>query len=255
MMSSQQNPTSASADLDLRIPTHIAVIMDGNGRWASRLDKPRVFGHQQGVQSVIDITRACSGLGVKYLTLYGFSTENWRRPQQEVDLLMHLIGTTVEQQTPFLIENNVRLNIIGELERIPSASRSKLINSLAATSTCTGMVLTMALSYSGRWDLTSATRLIAHQVAQGSLNPDDINSDTLSSALSTAQLPDPDLLIRTGGEYRISNFLLWDIAYTEMYFTHTLWPDFDPQELLKAIDEYSHRERRFGKTSQQVGAK
>lgn len=234
------------------MPRHIAVIMDGNGRWAAARGRARSEGHFKGVDSVIEITRACSEMGIQYLTLYGFSTENWNRPREEVDILMSLIGNTIEQQTPFLVENNVRLNLIGELDRIPETSRNKLHKGVSATAQCTGLTLSMALSYSGRWDITDAVRKLAGNVADGKLNPDDITQQTISNLLSTATIPDPDLLIRTGGEQRISNFLLWEAAYAELYFTPQLWPDFGVVQLMAAIKDFRSRERRFGMTSQQV---
>lgn len=226
--------------------------MDGNGRWAQRQNRARSDGHFRGVDSVVEITRACSDLGVKYLTLYGFSTENWRRPAAEVDILMRLIGSTVEEQTPMLLENNARLKVIGQLDRIPEQSRRQLEKGMQATAHCTGLTQVMALSYSARWELTEMARRVAREAAAGLLNPDDITEQTVAGRLSTAGIPDPDLLIRTGGEQRISNYLLWQCAYTEFYFTDTLWPDFRKPQLLDAIEAYNGRERRFGKTSAQV---
>ncbi len=226
--------------------------MDGNGRWAQRQHRERTEGHFRGVDSVVEITRACSDLGVKYLTLYGFSTENWNRPDREVDILMRLIGSTVEAQTPMLIENNVRLKVIGQLERIPEASRRQLEAGMAATAQCTGMTQIMALSYSSRWELTEMARKVARDVADGTLTAADITEQTVADNLATVGIPDPDLLIRTGGEQRISNYLLWQCAYSEFYFTDTLWPDFGRTQLLEALQAYSGRERRFGKTSAQV---
>lgn len=234
------------------IPAHVAIIMDGNGRWAVSRGQIRTDGHYRGVDSVIEITRACSDRGIKYLTLYGFSTENWNRPQQEIDVLMQLIGDTIERETPFLVENNVKLNLIGELQRIPAASRAKLYKGVEATAGCTGLTLTMALSYSGRWEITEAARRIARLVEEGKISSTQITDLTVSSNLATWPIPDPDLLIRTGGETRISNFLLWQTAYSELYFTEVLWPDFNATELDKAIENFRGRERRFGKTSQQV---
>lgn len=236
----------------MKIPRHIAIIMDGNGRWAQRQNRARSDGHFRGVDSVVEITRACSDLGVKYLTLYGFSTENWRRPAAEVDILMRLIGSTVEEQTPMLLENNARLKVIGQLDRIPEQSRRQLEKGMQATAHCTGLTQVMALSYSARWELTEMARRVAREAAAGLLNPDDITEQTVAERLTTAGIPDPDLLIRTGGEQRISNYLLWQCAYTEFYFTDTLWPDFRKPQLLDAIEAYNGRERRFGKTSAQV---
>jgi undecaprenyl diphosphate synthase len=235
-----------------RMPKHVAIIMDGNGRWAQARGMERTRGHVEGVESVINITRACSELGIGYLTLYGFSTENWNRPQSEVDMLMHLIGITVEQQTPYLVENNVKLNIIGDMPRIPEASRERLQRSVEATAHCTGMVMTMALSYSARWEITEAVKHIALAAQQGRIDATSINDNTIEQYLSTYPIPDPDLLIRTGGETRISNFLLWQCAYSEFYFTPIYWPEFREEAMIDAIREYQHRERRFGKTSKQV---
>lgn len=241
-----------SLDRPMKIPCHVAIIMDGNGRWASRRSLNRSAGHFEGVGSVTRITRLCSDLGIEYLTLYGFSTENWNRPQEEVDILMHLIGTTVENETPELLRNNVRLKLIGDIERIPEESRRKLYASVEATSGCTGLLLTMALSYSSRWELTQVARRIAAEAAEGKLDPAAIDDSDIEKRLSTAGIPDPDLLIRTGGEERISNFLLWQCAYSELYFTDVLWPDFGSDAFMEALYDYSNRERRFGKTSAQV---
>lgn len=250
---SKSKADAISAGLDpQKLPGHVAIIMDGNGRWAAGRGQERTQGHFRGVDAVINITRASSDLGIRYLTLYGFSTENWRRPQAEVDILMALIGDTIQAQTPFLVENNVRLNLIGELERIPASSLAKLKAGVAATAHCTGLVLTMALSYSGRWELADAARRLALQVQRGELRADDIDEERIAATISTCGIPDPDLLIRTGGEYRISNFLLWQAAYAELYFTPVLWPDFGRDCLVDAIRDYQHRERRFGKTSQQL---
>lgn len=238
-----------------RIPRHVAIIMDGNGRWAAAQGMQRTEGHFRGVDSVIEITRASSDIGIRYLTLYGFSTENWHRPQPEVDILMSLIGDTIERETPFLVENNVKLNLIGEIDRIPLSSRLKLQRGVADTAHCTGLLLTMALSYSGRWELTEAARRLARKCVLGELRPDQIDDETVAAELSTFPLPDPDLLIRTGGEQRISNFLLWQTAYSELYFTSVLWPDFGKAQLREALLDYQRRERRFGKTSQQVSTK
>lgn len=234
------------------IPVHVAIIMDGNGRWAQARGMERTKGHVEGVQSVIEITRACSNLGVRYLTLYGFSTENWNRPKAEVDLLMHLIGVTVEQQTPYLLENNVRLKIIGDKFRIPRESLRRLEKAERTTENCTGMRLLMALSYSARWEIAEAVRNITANVIDGDLRESFINEEVVARHLETWDCPDPDLLIRTGGELRISNFLLWQCAYSELYFSPVYWPEFREPELVEAIRDYQSRERRFGKTSKQV---
>jgi len=238
-----------------RMPVHVAMIMDGNGRWAKQRALQRTDGHYEGVGSVHFVTQFSSDLGIKYLTLYGFSTENWNRPKQEVDILMHLIGTTVENETPELIRNNVRLNLIGDLERIPDDSLQRLRRSVKATSHCTGLVLTMALSYSSRREIVKSAQKLALRAMRGEIGPEDITEETFGNSLETAGIPDPDLLIRTGGEERVSNYLLWQIAYSELYFTPVLWPDFGKKEYLEALLAYQNRERRYGKTSEQVATK
>ena len=235
-----------------RIPSHVAVIMDGNGRWAKLHGHERSFGHESGVDTVRDITEIASEIGVKYLTLYTFSTENWNRPDAEVDFLMNLVVTAIEQQTPDLIKNNVRLSMIGDASRIPQFARERLMKCIDDTSRDTGLVLCLALSYSSRWEIVEACKAIAQEVQQGKLSPGDIDDEVISSHLATHAMPDPDLLIRTAGDLRISNYLLWQIAYSELYFTPVFWPDFSKDEFLKAIIDFQSRERRFGKTSEQV---
>jgi len=235
-----------------RIPKHIAIIMDGNGRWAKQHGLKRMFGHQQGVKTVHDITTAAARLGIQYLTLYAFSTENWNRPQEEVDALMALLVETIKKETPTLMDNNVRLMTIGDLSRLPEATRIKFQQCLAETSQNTGLRLVIALSYSSRWEITHAMQQAAQMAKNGELNAEDINEDLVSQLLTTNGMPDPDLLIRTSGEYRISNFLLWQLAYSELYFTDKLWPDFCVEDFYAAIIDYQSRERRFGKTSEQV---
>jgi len=237
-----------------RLPQHVAIIMDGNGRWARQRARERSEGHAEGVNSVNRITRFSSDLGIKYLTLYAFSTENWNRPQAEVDTLMHLIGWTIRHETPDLVANNVKIHILGESERLPQEVRESLLDGVNATSHCTGLNLLLCLSYSSRWEITRATREIAEKAKCGLLDPASINEKTIADALSTKSIPNPDLLIRTGGELRISNFLLWQIAYSELYFTPVLWPDFDNSAYLDALLDYQSRERRFGKTSDQVNS-
>lgn len=239
-----------------RIPAHVAIIMDGNGRWAKNRGLDRSEGHVEGVNTVRRITEIASEVGVKCLTLYAFSTENWNRPQAEVDALMHLIGIAIQRETPDLIKNNVRLRMIGDFGRMPEDARNRLQGCFDATAHCTGLVLNLALSYSGRWDIARAARLIAEDVLSGSIATADINEDALAARLSTASLPhqDPDLLIRTGGDLRISNFLLWEIAYSEIEVTDKYWPDFSKEDFLRAIINFQQRERRFGKTSEQVAA-
>ena len=235
-----------------RIPRHVAIIMDGNGRWAKEHGRERGFGHENGVTTVRRITEVASQLGVQYLTLYTFSTENWNRPQAEVDMLMHLVVTAIEQQTPDLIANNVRLTTIGDLARMPQFARERLERCMADTSHCTGLVLCLALSYSARWEIVEACRNIARQAQDGSIAPGDIDEQFFARHLATADMPDPDLLIRTGGDLRISNYLLWQIAYSELYFTDKYWPDFSEQDFVDAIVDFQARERRYGKTSEQI---
>ena len=234
----------------LHIPGHIAIIMDGNGRWAKARGMNRSMGHQQGVVAVKEITTACSNLGVKFLTLYTFSTENWNRPADEVAALMSLILTSLEEE--LFMNNNVRLRIIGDLSRVPEVVRESILGLQERTSVNTGLTMVIALSYSPRWEITETVRQLASQAAGGKLDPADINEDLISQNLATAFMPDPDLLIRTGGEIRLSNYLLWQCAYTEFYFCDTFWPDFHEADLLKAIEWFNHRERRYGKTSEQV---
>ena len=232
------------------IPQHIAIIMDGNGRWAAEKGKPRSFGHQAGVDTVRRITSECTRLGVKYLTLYTFSTENWNRPATEVAALMGLVLTSLEDE--IFMKNNVRFRVIGDLKRLPEEVRQKLHETEEHTAANTAMTMVIALSYSSRWEITEATRQIANEVKAGTLNPADINEDTIAQHMATAFMPDPDLLIRTGGEERISNYLLWQIAYSELYFCDTCWPDFSEEELRRAIANYQQRQRRFGKTGAQI---
>lgn len=242
-----------TSKLDMkRIPRHVAIIMDGNGRWARGRMRGRSEGHAEGVNSVHNITKSASDLGVKYLTLYAFSTENWNRPQAEVETLMYLIGWAIRKETPELVANNVHISLLGDIERLPAEVRADLEAGRDATSHCTGLNLCLCLSYSSRWEITHLIRGIAREAAQGTLDPDRIDEQFISTHLATAEMPDPDLLIRTGGEHRISNFLLWQIAYSELYFTPTLWPDFGHEAFLEALIDFQNRERRFGKTSDQV---
>ena len=234
------------------LPAHVAIIMDGNGRWATSRGLSRSSGHVEGVNTVRRITEESSRLGIKYLTLYTFSTENWNRPADEVDALMHLISIAIERETPDLIKNNVRLTMIGDIERLPEEPRRRLEGCFAATAHCTGLTLCLAISYSARWEITRAARILARKAAEGSLDPESINDDIFASSLTTAGIPDPDLLIRTGGDNRVSNYLLWQIAYSELIFTDTFWPDFSPEEYRNIIRTYQTRERRFGLTSDQI---
>ncbi len=235
-----------------RLPRHIAIIMDGNGRWAKQHGFMRSIGHENGVTTVRQITEIASELGIGYLTLYTFSTENWNRPKDEVDALMNLVVVAIEQQTPDLIKNNVRLTTIGDIDRMPEFARERLRKCMSDTSHCTGLVLCLALSYSSRWEIVEACRTLAQKAAEGELDPADINDEMVAQAMSTRNMPDPDLLIRTAGDERISNFLLWQIAYSELYFTPKFWPDFTKEDFCEAIVNYQQRERRFGKTSEQL---
>ncbi|MBQ5729408.1 MAG: isoprenyl transferase [Bacteroidaceae bacterium] len=236
-------------DVD-RVPAHVAIIMDGNGRWAKARGLNRSLGHQEGVETVREITTVASHLGVKYLTLYTFSTENWNRPAPEVAALMSLILTAMEEE--LFMKNNVSLRIIGEVERLPEDVRTAILNLVERTSKNTGTTMVIALSYSSRWEIIRAVQSLAGQVKEGKLQPEDITEETFEKALATEFMPDPDLLIRTGGELRLSNYLLWQCAYSELYFCDTYWPDFGTKEFCQAIAEFQNRERRFGKTSEQV---
>lgn len=235
-----------------RLPRHIAIIMDGNGRWAKKQGLARVFGHKRGVETVHNITVAATELGIEYLTLYTFSTENWNRPKEEIDALMNLLVDTIVKETPTLMENNVRLLTIGDLDRLPESTRQKFLGCIEQTSRNTGLSMVIALSYSARWEITNAVQTAVRRAQAGTLRPEEVNEQLVSSLMTTNGMPDPDLLIRTSGELRISNFLLWQLAYSELYFTDCLWPDFTPEELYKAIIDYQNRERRFGKTTEQL---
>lgn len=235
-----------------RLPKHIAVIMDGNGRWAKQHGKERLYGHFNGVESVRKITEAAASIGIKYLTLYTFSTENWNRPQSEVDGLMNLLMDNIEKETPTFHKNNIRFTAIGDIDRMPERAKVKLSSCIEETSKNTGLTLILALSYSSRWEITNAVKKISIDVEKGKIKSSDINEAVVNSYMTTANIPDPDLLIRTSGELRISNFLLWQIAYSELYFTDILWPDFREENLYEAIIDYQNRERRFGKTSEQI---
>ena len=237
------------------IPEHIAIIMDGNGRWAKSQGKTRVFGHRQGVASVRDTVEACGQLGVKYLTLYTFSTENWKRPKDEVTILMKLLIKSLKNETDRLHENNVRLIATGNLEKLPDIVFKELQDAMLKTKDNKLMTLNLALSYSGRWDIINAVRKIAGDVDSGKIKTEDINEKLFPSYLATNGIPDPDLMIRTGGEYRISNFLLWELAYTEIYIDDVFWPEFRRQHLYNAIREFQKRERRFGLVSEQLNKK
>ena len=235
-----------------RLPRHVAVIMDGNGRWAKQRGLQRTEGHVKGVETVRKITEIASQIGIGYLTLYTFSTENWNRPKEEVDALMNLVVVAIERETPDLIKNNVRLDMIGDIERMPEFARERLTRCINDTAHCTGLTLVLALSYSSKWEILEAVKSISARVKAGELDIDDIDDACFGNSLTTRGMPDPDLLIRTGGDLRISNYLLWQIAYSELYFTPKYWPDFDKDDFCEAILEYQRRERRYGKTSEQI---
>ena len=234
------------------IPRHVAVIMDGNGRWAELHGNDRIYGHRQGVDAVRSVVEGAGEVGVEYLTLYAFSTENWDRPKEEVNALMSLLVNAIVQETGNLNEKNVRMHAIGDLVSLPDDVRVKLSEAIFSTSTNTGLNLVLALSYSGRWEIIDAVKKIVRKTQQGEILENNINESVISCHLSTAGIPDPELLIRTSGEYRISNFLLWQVAYSEFYFTPILWPDFRKEDLFDAIADFQSRERRFGKTSEQI---
>ena len=235
-----------------KLPKHIAIIMDGNGRWALKHGMDRVGGHHKGVDSVRDIAEAAAKLGIKYITLYTFSTENWNRPKDEVDALMSLFIETIVKELDTLNKNDIRLNAIGDLKSLPGDNYNKLIETMKQTSSNSSMTLTLAMSYSSRWEIVNAVKNIVSDIKLDNLNSEDINEIVFENYLTTSGIPDPELLIRTSGELRISNYLLWQIAYSELYFTDVLWPDFGEEELYKAIVEYQDRERRFGLTSEQL---
>jgi undecaprenyl diphosphate synthase len=235
-----------------RLPRHIAIIMDGNGRWAKEQGQDRLYGHFHGVESVRNIVEGCAELGIEYLTLYAFSTENWDRPEYEVVGLMELLVNTIRNEAESLHKNNIKLSVIGDMTMLPDYARKELNEALEITKNNTGLNLIMALSYSGRWELLNAVKNIAHEVKQGKLKVEEIDQDVLQRYLCTSEFPDPELMIRTSGEFRISNFLLYQLAYAELYFTNVRWPDFRKENLYEAILDYQNRERRFGKTSEQV---
>ena len=239
--------------LDLsKTPKHIAIIMDGNGRWAKKKGAMRIFGHRHAIQAVKDAIEGADNLGVKYLTLFSFSTENWSRPKDEVKALMQLLVKTIIDEISMMMKNNIRLISIGDLSSLPKSAQEKLEEAKRQTETNTGLSVVLALSYSGQWELTQATKRIAQKISEGNLKPEEITQQTIADHLDTAGIPDPELMIRTSGEYRISNFLLWQLAYTELYFTPVLWPDFRIEHLYAAVKDYQQRERRFGKTGEQV---
>jgi len=235
-----------------KLPEHVAIIMDGNGRWAKEKGNMRIFGHKNGVSAVRDVVEGAVELGIKYLTLYAFSTENWNRPKLEVSALMELMVSTMSSETRKLMDNGIRLNAIGDLTSLPQKVYKKLQVSVAETSNNKGLTLTLALSYSSRWEITNAVRQLVQKVEHGELKSEEINEQLVSANLNTAEMPDPELMIRTGGEFRISNYLLWQLAYAELYFTPKLWPDFRKEDLFHAVIDYQKRERRFGMISEQL---
>ena len=235
-----------------KLPVHVAVIMDGNGRWARKRGRERIFGHHQGVKSVRKVIEAASELGIRYLTLYAFSTENWNRPDEEVSALMDIMVESLNNETETLLKNNISIKVIGDLDRLSDKVRDRLRETIRITSAGTRLKLVVALSYSSRWEISEACRRIARQVKNGQLNVEDINEQTVNENLETSEIPEPELMIRTSGEKRISNFLLWQLAYTELYFTEKLWPDFGKEDFYKAVADFQKRERRYGKTSEQL---
>ncbi len=235
-----------------RVPQHIAIIMDGNGRWAKKKGAMRIFGHRHAIQAVKDAIEGADNLGVKYLTLFSFSTENWSRPQDEVKALMELLVKTIIDEISLMMKNNIRLTSIGDISSLPKSAQDKLAEAKRQTENNTGLTVLLALSYSGQWEIAQATKHIAQKISEGTLKPEEITQQTIADHLNTAGIPDPELMIRTSGEYRISNFLLWQLAYTELYFTPVLWPDFRMEHLYAAVEDYQTRERRFGKTGEQV---
>jgi undecaprenyl diphosphate synthase len=238
-----------------RLPSHVAVIMDGNGRWARQRGLDRIFGHQQGVEAVREVIEAAAELKIRFLTLYAFSTENWGRPDEEVSALMGIMVQSLSNETDTLLKNNISLKAIGDLDRLADNVREKLLETIKLTSVSNGLNLIIALSYSSRWEITMAARRLSAEVKKGIINPDSVTENDFEKYLTTAGIPDPELMIRTSGELRISNFLLWQVAYAELYFTETLWPDFGKDDFYKAIIDFQKRERRFGKTSEQVSEK
>lgn len=235
-----------------KLPKHVAIIMDGNGRWAKQHGKERIFGHQNGVESVRQVTEAAAEIGINYLTLYAFSTENWNRPKEEVDALMSLLVSTIHSEVATLNKNQISLSAIGDLKSLPESCYNELMDAIQQTSKNTRLNLVLALSYSSKWEIIDAVKKIAEKVKKNELSSEDIDENIFSSTLCTKGIPDPELLIRTSGEKRISNFLLWQIAYSELYFTEILWPDFHKEDFFDAICDYQSRERRFGKTSEQL---
>ncbi|MBS1904359.1 MAG: isoprenyl transferase [Bacteroidetes bacterium] len=255
----EQTPADKQVQQELisrgRIPEHVAIIMDGNGRWAEERKFPRAVGHQAGIASVRDITRSARELGIRYVTLYAFSTENWRRPRKEVAMLMRLLRKMLHEEIEEMLQNGVRLTTIGQTNALPPEVQKDLYDAIERTSGNNRLTLTLALSYSGRWDLVRAMQLMALDIRRGKLSPEDVNDGLVKSYLTTAEMPDPDLMIRTSGEMRLSNFLLWEMAYSEIHITKVFWPDFRREHLYEAIRDYQSRERRYGMTGAQLKAK
>lgn len=246
-MSSKDAPQQRRAEADVRLPVHVAIIMDGNGRWAQKRLLSRILGHEKGAEAVRMVVRTCRELGIAFLTLYAFSTENWQRSKAEVDGLMRLLRRFLTAELPEMLENNIRLHVIGRIERLPLDVQQALSQAMAATQSNTALQLNLALSYGGRDEITRAAQALAAEVQAGVIGPEDISEARVASRLDTRGIPDPDLLIRTGGDMRISNFLLWQLAYTELFVTSTLWPDFSREQFLKILDDFQTRERRFGR--------
>ena len=245
--------SSVKDQLDLnKLPHHVAVIMDGNGRWAKEHGKPRIWGHRNGVKSVREVTEAAAEIGIQWLTLYAFSTENWNRPRLEVGALMDLLVNTIREELTTMNKNNIRLQAIGDLDKLPTKTRKALLEGIENTRNNTRMTLTLALNYSSRWEITEAMKKAVATAMQGKLTPDQVDETTVNSFLANPDMPDPELMIRTSGEHRISNFLLWQLAYTELYFSDIYWPDFEREDFYAAIKDFQQRERRFGKTSDQL---
>ena len=242
------------SEIPQNLPRHIAIIMDGNGRWAERRGAPRFTGHKAGVEAVRNVVELCGELGIQALTLFAFSSENWRRPKKEVGLLMNLFITVLEREVSKLHNNKVQLRVVGDLTAFPVKLQTRIREAMATTAQNTGLVLNIAANYGGKWDITQAVQIIAQRVAEGSIKPADIDEAMIAGALTMNDLPEPDLFIRTGGEQRISNFLIWQLAYSELYFTNALWPDFDRAELIKALQSFASRQRRFGQTGAQIVA-
>jgi undecaprenyl diphosphate synthase len=245
--------SSVKDQLDLnKLPHHVAVIMDGNGRWAKEHGKPRIWGHRNGVKSVREVTEAAAEIGIQWLTLYAFSTENWNRPRLEVGALMDLLVNTIREELATMNKNNIRLQAIGDLDKLPTKTRKALLEGIENTRSNTRMTLTLALNYSSRWEITEAMKKAVAKAVQGELTPDQVDESAVNSFLANPDMPDPELMIRTSGEHRISNFLLWQLAYTELYFSDIYWPDFEREDFYAAIKDFQQRERRFGKTSDQL---